>query len=108
MARLPSSFRSRNRTTRDFRELFARLPEHIQELTRDACLLFDRDPAHPSLRHHELLDRKAGKHVPGSYSVSVTMQYRAIYVVDPSDGTNVWYWIGTHADYDRFTGKKKG
>jgi hypothetical protein len=38
-------------------------------------------------------------------SISVTIGYRAIYVTD-EDGTNVWYWIGTHADYDTFTGKK--
>ena len=32
------------------------------------------------------------------------MKYRAIGVVDGA--TTVWYWIGTHADYDVFTGKK--
>ena len=31
------------------------------------------------------------------------MQYRAIYATD-EDGVNVWYWIGTHADYDVFVG----
>jgi hypothetical protein len=30
------------------------------------------------------------------------MQYRAIYVV--VDGENVWYWIGTHAEYDKYLG----
>ena len=39
---------------------------------------------------------------PGSFSVSVTMNYRAIFFLDGP--VNVWYWIGTHADYDRFTG----
>jgi hypothetical protein len=32
------------------------------------------------------------------------MKYRAIYVVDGE--TNVWYWIGSHANYDTFTGGK--
>jgi hypothetical protein len=102
VANLPSSFRSRNRTTREFREQFARLPQRIQDLARSACLLFDVSPAHPSLRRHELADSKRASHVPGSFSVSITMQYRAIYV--PVGGVNVWYWIGTHADYDSFTG----
>jgi hypothetical protein len=31
------------------------------------------------------------------------MQYRAIYVLG-DDGVNVWYWIGTHADFDVFAG----
>jgi hypothetical protein len=104
MATLPSSFRERNRTTRQFREQFAALPARIRQLTRDACVLFDQNPSHPSFRLHELADNKKAAHVPGSWSVSITMQYRAIYVV--VDGINVWYWIGTHADYDTFTGKR--
>ena len=105
MAKLPNSLRSRNRTTKDFRDLFARLPRRIQELTRSACVLFDADPDHPSLRHHKLDDLKKASHLPDSFSVSITMQYRAIYFVD-NNGINVWYWIGTHADCDTFTGKK--
>jgi hypothetical protein len=105
VAKLPSSFRSRNRTTRQFRELFAALPPHIQELCRGACVLFDKDPAHPSLRHHELIDTKKGQHLPGSFSISITMRYRAIYV-PADDGINIWYWVGTHADYDTFVGGK--
>lgn len=104
MAKLPSSFRAKNRTTAQFRKQFDQLPKRVQALTRQACVLFDQNPAHPSLRHHELADNKKGHHVPGSFSVSVTMQYRAIYVEDR--GINVWYWIGTHADYDAFTGGK--
>jgi hypothetical protein len=105
MGKLPNSFRSTNRTTRQFRELFAQLPEQIQSLCRAACILFDKNLAHPSLRHHELKDTKKGQHIAGSFSVSITLQYRAIYVPDDK-GVNVWYWIGTHADYDEFTGKK--
>ena len=105
MAKLPSSFRKANRTTRRFREQMAALPAEVLDLTRSACALFHRDPAHPSLRRHPLKETKKGSHVPNSHSVSITMQYRAIYFVD-KDGINVWYWIGTHADYDRFTGGK--
>ena len=104
MAKLPSSFRKRNRTTRIFRELLADLPAEILEMARAACLLFDKNPAHPSLRHHELTDNKSGSHVPKSFSVSITMRYRAIYAIG-DDGVNVWYWIGTHAAYDTFTGR---
>jgi hypothetical protein len=104
MAKLPSTFRTRNRTTRQYRELFARLPRHIQELVRIACRQFDENPDHPSLRRHRLEDRKRGKHSPDSFSVSITMQYRAIYVVDEETDQNVWYWIGTHAQYEKFTG----
>jgi hypothetical protein len=102
MAKLPSSFRARNRTSRNFREQYAALPGPIQEAIREACKLFDRDPAHPSLRHHALIDKKTSKHAPGSFSVSPTMQYRAIYT--KQGDINLWYWVGTHAAYKRYTG----
>jgi hypothetical protein len=105
MAKLPSSFRARNRTTRSFREQFARLPSHIQELVRGACVLYDANPNLTSFRRHELKDLKKGHHVPGSISITPTMQYRAIY--HEADGINHWYWIGTHADYKKFTGSPR-
>ena len=105
MARLPSSFRAKNRTARSFREQFKNLPVHIREAIRAAAILFDRDPAHRSLRLHELNDNRKGAHQPHSFSVSPTMQHRAIYVVQ--DGINVWYWVGTHAAYNTFTGGKR-
>lgn len=74
-------------------------------MTRAAWRLFDRNPDHPSLRRHPLEDRRTGSHASGSFSVSPTMQYRAIYVEE--DGRNVWYWIGTHAEYKTFTASKR-
>lgn len=103
MAKLPSSFRQRNRTARGFRDQYAKLPKAIQELTRDACRKFDADSVHPSFRRHELDDRRGASHQPGSISISITMQYRAIFV--KVGGINVWYWIGTHAEYKRFTAR---
>ncbi len=99
MAKLPVSFRERNRTTRAFREQFQRLPLRVQELTRECCRIFDSDPDHPSLRRKPVHVTRAGSSVPGSFSVSITMRYRAVYVIQ--DGVNVWYWIGTHAEYDQ-------
>jgi hypothetical protein len=49
-------------------------------------------------------DNDKGRHRKGSISVSITMKYRAIYVVE--ENVNVWYWIGTHNDFENFTGKK--
>ena len=39
-----------------------------------------------------------------SFSVSINMSYRAIYTV--VDGVNLWYWVGSHTDYDTFLGRK--
>lgn len=79
------------------------LPDKIRRLALLAFRAFLRDPSHHSLRHHQLNDNDRGSHRTGSYSVSINMQYRAIYTRDGD--TNVWYWVGTHADYDRFTGR---
>ena len=105
MVTLPDAWKQYNQTTRNFREQYALLPSAIQRATKDACLLFHQNRDHLSLRRHLLEDRRTGSHRPGSFSVAITMQYRAIYVED--DGINIWYWIGTHAAYKRFTGSKR-
>ena len=86
-----------------FRFYFDELPQDIQKLATKAFKLFCVNPYHPSLRWHKLKDNKKGSHYPYSFSVSINMQYRAIYFVGNS--TNVWYWVGTHAAYNQFTGK---
>jgi len=103
VARLSATFRARNKTSRNFREQYKRLPPRIRQLAREQARFFERSPNHPSLRLHELKDRKKSSHVPKSFSVAVTMGYRAIFFVD-QEGTNVWYWIGSHAEYDRYIG----
>jgi hypothetical protein len=82
--------------------MFAGLPERIQERAREAYKTFLANQNHPSLRNHTLADSDKGRHRNSSRSVTITMQYRAIYVVD--DDTNVWYWIGSHTDYNNFIG----
>jgi hypothetical protein len=82
--------------------MVAALPARIQELAEAAFRQFVQDPTHHALRLHALADNDKGNHKKGSFSVSITMKDRAIYVVDGN--TNVWYWIGTHNDYDKFVG----
>jgi hypothetical protein len=80
------------------------LPARIQQAAREAFRLFLADPHHPQLANHALHDSKKSRHRTGSRAVSITRAYRAIYVVE--DDTNVWYWIGSHEDYNRFVGSK--
>ncbi len=98
----PSSARI-NRRTKAFRFLYDELPVQVQEAAKKAFALFLRDPAHASLRLHELKNNSKGQHLNGSFSVSIGKQYRAIYVVEGNK--NIWYWIGTHAKYNHFSGK---
>lgn len=104
MAKLPSSFRARNKTTQRFRECYAQLPQRVQRLTRLTAVAFDADPTRSTFRLHELTDTSKSRHLPGSFSVSVTMGYRAIYTLEES-GVRIWYWVGSHADYDTLVGK---
>ena len=96
------SLGARNRRKCVYHQLLATLPQHVRATADQKFALFVVNPRHVSLRLHKLKDRSRGQHVPGSYSVSVTPRYRAIFFIDGQ--TNVWYWIGTHADYDCFTG----
>lgn len=93
-----------NRRTWAFLGMFAALPLPYQEAAIAAFQMFRQNPTHPALRPHQLKPSKKGQHWPGSISVTITMGYRAIYAI--RNGVNVWYWIGTHADYDTFIGRK--
>ena len=82
--------------------MLASLPERIQEAAALAYRQFLADPNHPSLALHQLQDTKKGRHQSGSWAVSVTRRYQAIYVQDGND--NVRYWIGTREDYNNYVG----
>lgn len=83
----------KSRTTRQFRELLATLPAVVQRQARLAYQLFLADASHPSLRFKQV-------HTPPpTYSARVGIGHRAVGVLD--EGAVIWFWIGSHADYDR-------
>jgi len=69
------------------------LPSEIQDAARKAYRLFRENAGHPSLHFKRVHDRDP------VYSVRVTLGYRALGLVEGDEVT--WFWIGTHADYDR-------
>ena len=85
-----------SRTTRQFREAFAALPEEVRQRARRAYRLFRADPHHSSLRFKKVADEG------NIYSVRIGLAYRALGVLEGS--TVVWFWIGSHADCDRILG----
>lgn len=95
---------ARNVRTAEFKAMLGRCGVGVRRLALLAYRQFLADPSHASLRFHELGDTHRGRHRAGSFSVAVTMKYRAIAVRDGV--TNVWYWFGTHNDYENFTGRK--
>lgn len=84
--------------------MFDRLPDDIRDAAVVAFMRFREDPAAPSLRLHELKPNHRGKHIQPSWSVSITRQYRAVFFKDGD--TNVWYWIGSHSEYNSLVGSK--
>ncbi|MDQ3328871.1 MAG: hypothetical protein M3506_10165 [Chloroflexota bacterium] len=84
----------RSRTTRSFRALLAALPAPIRRQARAAFGEFERDPYHPSLQFKRVVPSD-----PTIYSVRISLRYRAL--CSRRDGDAVWFWIGSHADYDQ-------
>lgn len=82
-----------SRTTRQFRELFAVLPAHVQSQAREAYRLFRENPAHPGLHFKKVHAN------PPTFSARVGISYRAVGSLDGD--TVIWFWIGSHADYDK-------
>ena len=82
----------RSKTTRAFRKRLADLPEGVQAHARKAYRQFAEDPSHPSLQF-----KRVHTSVP-LYSARVSRGYRAVGQVQGD--TVVWFWIGSHADYD--------
>lgn len=83
----------KSRTTAQFRQLFANLPEQVQEQTRAAYHQFQEDPSYPSLRF-----KKVHPELP-IYSVRISKNYRAVGQLDGD--TVIWFWVGSHSEYDR-------
>ena len=82
----------KSRTTSKFRRCFAELSPDIQRQAREAYRKFVENPHHPSLH------LKKVHPVEAIYSVGITREYRALGVQEADE--IVWFWIGSHADYE--------
>ena len=72
-----------------FWQVYAKLPDAVRVLANKNYALLKADPQHPSLKL-----KKVGRY----WSVRVGLHYRALAV--EKDGDLIWFWIGSHADYD--------
>jgi hypothetical protein len=83
----------RSRRVPPFRKLFAGLPTDIQRQARSSYVLFAQNHSHPRICFKQV---HATRFI---YSARVSLGYRAIAVREGDD--LLWFWIGTHAEYDR-------
>jgi len=77
----------------EFWQSYRSLPSGIQRLADRCFEHLVRDPRHPSLHF-----KKIGRF----YSARVGIHHRAL-GVEISGGV-LWFWIGSHADYDKLIG----
>lgn len=80
----------RHFATARFWRLYEGLPVHVQQLADKSFQLLKENPRHPSLHF---------KRVGVLWSVRVGAHYRALATEEGDD--LVWFWIGTHDEYDR-------
>lgn len=79
----------RHFASRAFWDAYGTLPERVRALADKNYALLKENPQHPSLQF-----KKVGRF----WSVRVGLRYRALAVEVEND--LVWFWIGSHADYD--------
>ncbi|MBX9928459.1 MAG: hypothetical protein K2X99_06045 [Gemmatimonadaceae bacterium] len=79
--------------TEEFWSCYRALPAAVRAVADKQFDLLKSDPAHPSLHFKQI----------GRYrSARVGARYRAL-AIEVDDGF-LWWWIGTHAEYDRLVG----
>jgi len=83
----------KSKTTPQFWQHYALLPEQAQRLADKCYRLWLSNPTHRSLHFKPL------KGHPSLYSARVGIHYRA--VAHREGDLIIWVWIGHHSDYDR-------
>ena len=73
-----------------FWRAYGQLPDSVRDLAGKSFALLKADPEHPSL-HFKKVDR--------FWSARVGLRYRAL--ATQVEGGLLWFWIGSHADYDK-------
>jgi len=86
-----------SRTTRSFWKHYGALPEEVQRQAVRAYALWRANPSHRSLQFKCVSE----KHTV--FSVRVGIHWRALGYrdVELGEDTLTWFWIGSHADYDK-------
>jgi len=87
-----------SKTTKRFREALADLPTGIQRQAREAYKRFSKNPYHPGLRFKKVHSTEP------IYAARINDDDRALGLVE--DGEIVWFWIVSHAEYEKMLGKR--
>ena len=79
--------------TEDFLVHFRKLPQNVKEKARKNYRLWRQNPNHPSLQFKRVNPTEP------IYSVRVGIGWRVLGLRE--DDAIYWFWIGSHAEYDK-------
>ncbi len=83
----------RHFASHEFWLAYERLPASVRAIADKNFALLKSAPRHPSLQF-----KKVGRF----WSVRAGLRYRAL--ATEVEGGLLWFWIGSHADYDKIVG----
>ena len=84
-------------TTERFRKAYSNLPVNIREAAKKTFQLWKKNPSHPGLRFKQVHKSKP------VYSVRIGIGWRAVGIREAD--TMIWFWIGSHSEYDKLVSK---
>lgn len=84
-----------SRTTKKFWKLYKALPVNLKQQSKETYLKFKQDPYYPSLCFKQIHSTKP------IFSVRISLDYRALGLL--KDNEIIWFWIGTHEEYNKLT-----
>lgn len=82
----------RSVTTSKFRACLEKLPDHIQDKARKSYRMWLENPLHPSLQFKQI------HNISPIFAVRISLGYRALGILQ--EDTMVWFWIGSHEEYN--------
>ncbi|MES9904108.1 MAG: hypothetical protein ABW168_15720 [Sedimenticola sp.] len=88
-----------SKATAKFCKYHRTLPKDIKKKAKEAYFLFLENPWYPSLHF-----KRVHSSLP-VYSVRITKDYRAVGII--KDEKIVWFWVGSHSDYDKLLKQMK-
>ena len=83
----------RSSASRKFWQLYNALPRRVRRQANKAYHLWFDNPSHPNLQFKRVHTKRP------IYSVRITRDFRALGLMQ--DDEVLWFWIGSHSDYDK-------
>lgn len=87
----------RSIVTPKFRDMLAKLPNHIQKEAREGFEAWQKDPSLVGWKRLKMMNSTADV-----FSVEIGLRYRAIGILSKEHNAVVWVFAGSHETYNNF------